>query len=217
MNKGKFIVFEGIDGSGKGSAVNAVAKRFPNCVTTREPGGTKLAESMRSILLSPIGGTLPAAQQMDMFFATRRIHLLDKVYPELQKGALVVSDRFDASTFVYQKVLKSFTEKRNNFDTALRKKFFDLRKQVVTRLPDAYIFLDVDPKEGMRRRAQDKNQESNHFDLAGIAEQERRRKAYLLFLAKVESKSTRCITVNANELKHIVAQNVLKEVEAIIG
>lgn len=213
----KFIVFEGIDGSGKGSALKVVAKHFPECVLTREPGGTPLAEALREVLLSPVGGAMSPQQQMDVFFGARRIHLLDKVYPHLDAGRSVATDRFDASTFAYQKVLTSFVETEDVFNGELKKKFFDMREQVVTRSPDAYVFLDVDPKEGMRRRAADKNQESNHFDLAGIKEQERRRRSYQIFFDHVASSGTKCITIDANEPIHVVAQNILREVTTVFN
>ena len=213
----KFIVFEGIDGSGKGSALKVVAKHYPDCILTREPGGTPLAEALREVLLSPVGSTMSPEQQMDVFFGARRIHLLDKVYPALTSGLSVASDRFEPSTYAYQKVLKSFTKDEDVFNYDLMEKFFDLRERVMTTLPDAYFFLDVDPEEGMRRRASDRNQESNHFDLAGIQEQERRRRSYQIFFSQVASSETKCITIDANEPIHIVSQNVLREISAIFN
>ena len=215
LSRGKFIVVEGIDGCGKGSAVAAIKKRFPNFITSREPGGTPLAEAQRNILLSPIGSMMTAEQQMDTFMCARRIHLIDKVYPALLEGISVITDRFDASTFAYQKVLTTFDECHDDINQVLFDKFFQLREVVVTRKPDMYIFLDVDEEEGMRRRALDRNQESNHFDLASIVEQKRRRRAYQIFFSRTEDSYTRYVTIDANQQKHRVAQDVLTEVQSL--
>jgi dTMP kinase len=154
---------------------------------------------------------------MDTFFAARMIHLLAKIYPAIQTGRNAASDRLDPSTYVYQKVHSISDKGEDLFNSELEKRFFDHRNRILTIEPDAYFFLDVDPEEGMRRRAADKNQESNHFDLAGIKEQERRRRSYQVFFEKIASPNTKCITIDANEPIHIVAQNVLKEVTAIFN
>ena len=100
---GLFISFEGIDGAGKSSHVQAVAEAFRaqgRAVTvTREPGGTPLAEKLRALALNDPMDSLTEALLM---FAARRDHLLQLIEPALARGDVVLSDRFTDATFAYQ-------------------------------------------------------------------------------------------------------------------
>ena len=103
MRDGLFITFEGIDGAGKSSHVQALADAFRaqgRAVTlTREPGGTQLAEKLRAIALNDAMDPLTEALLM---FAARRDHLLRVVEPALARGQVVLCDRFTDATFAYQ-------------------------------------------------------------------------------------------------------------------
>lgn len=103
MTQGLFISFEGIDGAGKSSHVQAVADAFRaqgRAVTvTREPGGTPLAEKLRALALNDPMDPLTEALLM---FAARRDHLLQVIEPALARGDVVLSDRFTDATFAYQ-------------------------------------------------------------------------------------------------------------------
>jgi dTMP kinase len=99
----RFITFEGIDGAGKSSHVGFVADylraRGIDVVTTREPGGTPLGESIRSLVLNE---TMHADTEALLVFASRREHLASVIAPALARGAWVVCDRFTDSTYAYQ-------------------------------------------------------------------------------------------------------------------
>jgi dTMP kinase len=103
VTQGLFISFEGIDGAGKSSHVQAVADAFRaqgRAVTlTREPGGTPLAEKLRALALNDAMDPLTEALLM---FAARRDHLLQVIEPALARGEVVLSDRFTDATFAYQ-------------------------------------------------------------------------------------------------------------------
>ena len=99
MNKmGLFITFEGPEGSGKTSVANAVTaeliKNGVDVVHTREPGGTPLAEQIRAIILSQDDELLDARADALLFAASRRQHLVNKIWPALEKGQTVICDRF---------------------------------------------------------------------------------------------------------------------------
>lgn len=100
---GRFISFEGIDGAGKSTHIEAVAERFrqrgDEVVGTREPGGTPLAESLRDLVLHQ---PMDALTEVLMVFAARRDHVHNVIVPALARGATVVSDRFTDATFAYQ-------------------------------------------------------------------------------------------------------------------
>ncbi len=100
---GVFVTFEGIDGAGKSSHVEALAQAFREAgnqvVLTREPGGTPLAEQLRGLALNAAMDPLTEALVM---FAARRDHLLQVIEPALARGDVVVCDRFTDATFAYQ-------------------------------------------------------------------------------------------------------------------
>ncbi|CAK7065276.1 dTMP kinase [Saezia sanguinis] len=107
MNKptghGIFITFEGIDGAGKSSHIERTAQALAaagrEVVRTREPGGTALAETLRSLVLND---PMDALTESLLIFAARRDHLSQVILPALQRGAAVLCDRFTDSTFAYQ-------------------------------------------------------------------------------------------------------------------
>ena len=100
---GLFITFEGIDGAGKSSHIEALAQRFRDAgravVVTREPGGTPLAERLRELLLHE---RMDALTEVLLAFAARRDHLRCVIEPALARGDVVVCDRFTDATFAYQ-------------------------------------------------------------------------------------------------------------------
>ncbi|MBL8353161.1 MAG: dTMP kinase [Burkholderiaceae bacterium] len=101
--RGRFITFEGIDGAGKSSHLTALAEwlraRGREVLVTREPGGTPLAESLRTLFLQHAMDPLTEAL---LVFAGRRDHLNAVVWPALARGAIVLCDRFSDATFAYQ-------------------------------------------------------------------------------------------------------------------
>ena len=103
MNPGIFISFEGIDGAGKSSHVQAVADAFTQAqrqvVLTREPGGTPLAEKIRDMVLHD---NMDPLSEVLLMFAARRDHLQQLIEPALARGDVVVCDRFTDATFAYQ-------------------------------------------------------------------------------------------------------------------
>ncbi|MBL8510363.1 MAG: dTMP kinase [Betaproteobacteria bacterium] len=110
---GKFITLEGIDGAGKSSHLGDIAAylagRGVDVITTREPGGTPLAERLRDIVLNePMDGNTEAL----LVFAARCEHLVKVIRPALARGAWVISDRFTDSTFAYQCGGRGLSEQR---------------------------------------------------------------------------------------------------------
>ena len=103
MNRGRFITFEGIDGAGKSTHIEAVAERLraqgAEVLCTREPGGTPLSERLRELLLHAPMDPLTEAL---LVFAARRDHVETAIRPALERGASVLCDRFTDATFAYQ-------------------------------------------------------------------------------------------------------------------
>jgi len=103
MTLGLFITFEGIDGAGKSTHIDALAQVFRaqgrSLTLTREPGGTPLAEKLRALVLND---PMDAMTEALLVFAARRDHLQQVIEPALARGEVVLCDRFTDATFAYQ-------------------------------------------------------------------------------------------------------------------
>lgn len=96
-----FLTFEGIEGSGKTTQLRRLAERIPNSIKTKEPGGTPTADRIRAILLDP-ESHLDRVAELFLFAASRRQHVVELIRPALQRGQVVLCDRFTDSTLAYQ-------------------------------------------------------------------------------------------------------------------
>lgn len=103
---GLFITFEGLDGSGKTSHLRRIAEELRSvgvkALETKEPGGTPLADAIRSVFLDPQWTEMDGRVELMLVFASRRQHLVEQVEPALESGGLVLCDRFTDSTYAYQ-------------------------------------------------------------------------------------------------------------------
>lgn len=157
-SKGKFIVIEGGDGAGKSTQMKKLQEAYgDHLVLTREPGGTPYAEAIREIALShPLAKNAGGKTQFLLMWASRSEHMFNKIKPSLMEGKIVVSDRFDSSTYAYN-IFAQEEESLKDFFWETRE--FILRKNV----PDLYIYLDLDPEIG-KSRMSGRDEEKNHFD-----------------------------------------------------
>lgn len=142
---GRFVTFEGIDGAGKSSHIEALARwlraRGHTVLVTREPGGTPLAERLRELFLHD---EMDALTESLLVFAARRDHLRQRIEPALMQGLTVLCDRFTDATFAYQGVGRGF-------DWHV---LSQLEQWVQgSRTPDLTLWFDVEPGEAAARRA----------------------------------------------------------------
>jgi dTMP kinase len=142
---GRFITFEGIDGAGKSTHLDAVAARLRSAgeglVCTREPGGTPLAEKLRDLMLHM---SMDPLTEVLLVFAARRDHLQSVILPALARGDTVLCDRFTDASFAYQGAGRGL-------DTAV---LTWLEAQVQGALqPDLTLWFDVPPALAQQRRA----------------------------------------------------------------
>ncbi|MCY7314597.1 MAG: dTMP kinase [Rubrivivax sp.] len=144
-NTGRFISFEGIDGAGKSTHIEALAQqtheRGHEVVLTREPGGTPLAESLRSLILHQPMDPLTEAL---LVFAARRDHLVQRILPALARGAVVLCDRFTDASFAYQ-------GGGRGFDRAVLTQLETWVQQ--GRQPDLTLWFDLPAAVAAQRRA----------------------------------------------------------------
>ena len=125
--KGLFITFEGPEASGKSSQILLLAKYFKKknipFIITREPGGTKLAESLRKLILSK-NSNINNLEEILLLMAARSNHINNIILPNIMKGKVVISDRYADSTFVYQGFVNKFgIKKAKNLHSILLNNF----------------------------------------------------------------------------------------------
>jgi dTMP kinase len=153
MTQGLFISFEGIDGAGKSTHIEALAAALRTqgrtVVLTREPGGTPLAEKLRALALNDPMDPLTEALLM---FAARRDHLLQVIEPALARGEAVLCDRFTDATFAYQGAGRGFD--LGVLDTLEHwVQSVDAVPQPALRKPDVTVWFDLDPATAAQRLA----------------------------------------------------------------
>ncbi len=151
--KGKFIVIEGIDGSGKTTQINKLSKwlietnlipQNNQLIITREPGGTKLGQSIRSLLLdTSIEKSPDSITELLLYAADRAQHVNEIIRPSLNKGDWVISDRFCGSTLAYQGYGRKL-------DIKLIKDLETIATQGIS--PDITFLLDIPVEESIKRR-----------------------------------------------------------------
>lgn len=205
--KGKFITFEGGEGTGKSTQAAILALRLESLglgvTLTREPGGSPGAEIIRHVLLSgaakPFG---PEAEAM-LFAAARDDHIRCTIQPALAAGKWVICDRFADSTRVYQGVLGDVDQR---FIKALeRVSVGDLR-------PDLTFVLDVPVKVGLRRAAgRRRGKNPDRFEAEDIDFHDKLRGAYLALAA---AEPDRFVIVDAGAPKKMVAKRIWEAVSA---
>jgi len=145
MEKGLFITLEGIDGSGKSTQANALGEALNKngniAVLTREPGGSVGAELIRKLLVEGDPNRWSPETEMLLFTAARRDHFEKTIRPALERGKIVISDRFADSTRVYQGATRG----------DLRALVDQLHQLMIGYEPDLTLIIDVDPQESLAR------------------------------------------------------------------
>ena len=167
-----FITFEGIDGSGKSSQARRLARFLEgmarDVVLTREPGGSEGAEAIRSLLVTGDIGRWSAMTEMLLFTAARRDHLEKTIEPALERGAIVISDRFVDSTRVYQGATRG----------AFRARVDQIHDVAIQREADLTFVIDLDPKIALSRGLA-RNSGEDRFEDFGLPFQEKLRDGFL--------------------------------------
>lgn len=188
--RGRFITFEGGEGSGKSTQIRLLADNLAakgvRTVVTREPGGSPGAEIVRHLVLSGVGKVLGASGEALLFAAARDDHVHNVIAPALKQGQWVLCDRFTDSTRVYQGKLGSA-------DISLIRA---MERVTIGELkPDLTIILDVPAEVGLARAAQRRGQEApDRFEAEDINFHRRLRDAYRQVATE---EPDRCILIDA--------------------
>lgn len=191
MDKGKFIVFEGGDGSGKSTILDMVYEYLIqsniDCIKTREPGGIKISEDIREIILDTKNTKMDSRTEALLYAAARRQHLVEKVIPEINKGTIVLCDRFIYSSLAYQGYARNI-----GIDD-----IYQINKFAVDEyMPDLNILFDLSPEIGLERINKNKSREINRLDLEKMDFHNKVRNGYLKLY---EENKDKFIKVNAEK------------------
>lgn len=155
-----FITFEGVEGCGKSSVLVKVYEELKNegfdVIQTREPGGVKIAEEIRKILLDKENTMMDKRTEALLFAASRRQHLIEKVWPALKENKIVLCDRFVDSSLAYQGGGDGI-----GVDEVLKVNLFATENT----FPDLTILFDIDPRIGLARINKNANREVNRLDV----------------------------------------------------
>lgn len=200
MTKGLFITFEGIDGAGKSTQIRRLVERLRasgrEVVESVEPGGSPISLKIRKILLDPENQDLSSVAELLLYFAARAQNIDQVIRPALERGAIVVSDRFTDSTIAYQGAARR------------------LGGEVVWRLheiacrghnPDLTIYLDIDVETSAARRSTVDRLEQEPDDFRRAVREE--------YLKLVLSDPERVKRIDGSQSPEAVTESIWKTVE----
>lgn len=202
MKKGFFITIEGGEGSGKSTLIDMIYKWLIDnkidSIKTREPGGIKISEEIRGIILDSNNTSMDGKTEALLYAASRRQHLVEKVIPALGDGKIVLCDRFIDSSLAYQGHARGI-----GIDSILELNKFAIDKC----MPDLTILLDIDPEIGLKRINKDRDREVNRIDLEKIEFHNKVREGYKLVY---NNNKNRIKIIDANKDIELVFNEVIK-------
>lgn len=196
---GLFISIEGNDGSGKTTVVACLKKELESrnipVVTTREPGGIRIAEAIRDIILNPEYKEMSASTEALLYAASRSQHIDEKIIPALQEGKVVICDRFVHSSLAYQGFAR---------DLGIEQVYDINLFAIKDAIPDITIFLDVDVD--VARARVNRRQHLDRLELEKDAFHKKVRKGYEIVCEMYQDK---IVKVDANQSLEKVVSDIL--------
>lgn len=204
--KGLFITFEGIDGCGKSTQTGLcktwLEEQGRQVLLVREPGGTKIGEKIRSLLLDKENGAMAPMTELFLFEAARAQIVEETIKPALSEGKVVICDRFFDSSVAYQGCARG------------------LGAEMVCRLnmdatgglaPDITFFLDISVEEAIKRRNA-RGEAKDRIESAGDSFQEKVREGFIL----AASNDKRIVTVDAKASPEIIFEQIRQKIQALL-
>ena len=217
MKKGLFITFEGPDGSGKTTQAQKLYKYLGHkgysVIRTREPGGTKLSEQLRLILLSP-SNRISSTAELFLYEAIRAQHIQELINPSLKEGKIIICERFSDATFAYQgygrKIDMNMIKSLDDFATYTS----DGADKI---LPDVTFLLDISPKMGLSRvvstKKGNKQRSLDRIEQENLKFHNRVKAGYLKLAQKYPQ---RIKVISAEDPKTEIHKKIIEYVEQII-
>lgn len=207
MSKGIFVTFEGGEGSGKTTLIRLIKEKLESLnykvVSTREPGGSKIAEAIRSIILDVDNTEMDAKTEALLYASSRRQHLVDIVLPALEENKIVLCDRYIDSSLAYQGYARglgiSEVYKINQYATE-------------GIMPKMTFFIDVAPEVGLER-IKENNRSENRLDKEKILFHQMVHQGYLIVAKKFKKRikiinGSRSVNEVYNDIMRIILDNI---------
>lgn len=205
--KGLFITFEGPDGSGKTTILEEVRKQLIekniDVLTTREPGGTRIGEEVRGIILSNDNIGLGDETEALLYAASRAQHIHEVIKPGIEKGKVVISDRFLLSSLAYQGIGRGLGIEEVKMINDFGIKGIN---------PDLILFFDIDPEETLKRKTAE--DQGDRLENEGGSFH---RKVYNGYKELIEKYPKNIVIVDATESIENVRNSVMLEIEKLMN
>ena len=199
--RGRFITFEGIDCAGKSTNIKILEQWFKDqgrdVVVTREPGGTPVGEKIREVLLN---NKMSSMAEVLMFAAARAEHLHQLIYPSIEAGKIVISDRFSDSTYAYQASGRGLYEQVSMMERIVHSDFE----------PHYTLFFDIPLDESLKRLYARTGEKPDVFE---SEKDEFRKRLYDGYHFRFKQNSHRMIRIDAMQTPEAVAAQVINWAE----
>lgn len=203
MNRGIFITMEGPEGAGKTTIIHMLGKALQQegyqVLLTREPGGIPISEQIREVILNKGNTAMDSRTEALLYAAARRQHLVEKVTPALEKGTIVLCDRFIDSSMAYQGYARGLDIEE----------VYNINKFAIgDMMPDVTFFFDIKPEVGLRRIQSNGDREVNRLDLEALEFHE---KVYEGYQVTINRWKDRFIIVDADKTIEEVFQETKEQ------
>ena len=199
-----FITLEGPEGSGKTTAVESAVKKLQEMgyevVRTREPGGTPIAEQIRNVILDKENTAMDSRTEALLYAASRRQHLVEKVWPALKEGKVVICDRYLDSSLAYQGGARGL-----GIEEVLNVNLFATENT----WPDLTLLFDIKPEVGLARISANAGREVNRLDLEKIEFHNKVRESFLNLAKRFPE---RYVIIDAGKSKEEVANATMEAI-----
>ncbi len=199
-----FITLEGPEGSGKTTAVEAAVKKLQELgyevIRTREPGGTQIAEQIRNVILDKGNTAMDPRTEALLYAASRRQHLVEKVWPALKEGKIVICDRYLDSSLAYQGGARGL-----GIDEVLNINLFATENT----WPNLTLLFDLAPEVGLARISSNSDREVNRLDLEKL---EFHNKVRNTFLDLAKRYPDRYVIIDASKSREEVAKATMEAI-----
>jgi dTMP kinase len=209
MSKGLFITLEGPEGSGKSSAIKIVVEKLIalgyEIVMTREPGGTPISEQIRNVILDNNNTEEDPRTEALLYAASRRQHLVEKIWPAINEGKIVICDRYLDSSLAYQGHARGL-----GIDNILKVNEYATEGT----FPDLTLLFDIEPEIGFERINKNKDREVNRLDKEALSFHHKVREGYLLLSKRF---SDRYEVIDASKDLDTVVNNVYNVILKRLG
>ncbi|MEH7343429.1 dTMP kinase [Bacillus sp. JJ1532] len=207
MKKGIFITMEGPDGAGKTTIINMLGSRLEaegyQVMQTREPGGIDIAEQIRNVILDKNNTKMDPRTEALLYAAARRQHLVEKVIPALEKGYVVLCDRFIDSSLAYQGYARGL-----GMDEVFSINQFAIEGM----MPQITFYFDIEPEEGLERINRHKEREVNRLDLENLEFHHKVREGYYKLINSYPERIYKIDASQSIEMVYKAAEEKIKEI-----